>query len=73
MSTLHIVLQAIGAGSKAIAETCQALESLQGQIGKTKRQAIPPVGQELQSLIEVGFAHGVMSIDLVCEAIFLQI
>lgn len=48
-----LVLQAIGAGSKAIAETCKALESLQAQVGKVKRQAIPPVGQELQSLIEV--------------------
>ncbi len=46
-------LQAIGAGSRAIADTCRALEKLQGQIGKVKRQAIPPVGQELRSLIEV--------------------
>ncbi|KAK9830771.1 hypothetical protein WJX74_006445 [Apatococcus lobatus] len=46
------MVEAIGAGSKAIADTCRALESLQVQIGKAKRQAIPPVGKELQSLIE---------------------
>ena len=46
-------LQAIGAGSKAIADTCNALQKLQQAVGKPKRQAIPPVGQELRSLIEV--------------------